>query len=175
MRRGKRWGFVLLVGVSVVGLSYVAAYRYGRRPAAASVTVVGKESKGGSLLVSALAANTGRVPLIYRGWPPCAELRVKTNDGWTNVPQRYLSPSSSFGFLLPGRSLAYSFTVPLEVTHVQVECYFETGGARTLVAARLIETGWWNRLLGFWERVLPLLPDGKKEHVKFSSVATPVN
>lgn len=174
--RSKRWSLLVLLSVIVLlGYAYVGWVRFGHHAPGASVSIGKQEAKGGAMVISALTVNTGRIPLVYHGSPPFADVRVETDRGWTNVGQQYVSKSASFGYLLPGRSLSYQFTVPVDVTHVQVGCYFKTGGARTWAAGHLLEAGWWNRLEPVSRFVLPLLPDGRKEVFVFWSSKTKIN
>jgi hypothetical protein len=178
MLRNKRWVIVVLCVAVMLAGAYGAAYWYGNRTGSAVVAVMSPELKGGSVVLSVVTTNTGRVPLIYHGWPTFADLRVKTDQGWTNVPQHYASKTSTFGILLPGRSLRYSFTVPQDVTHVQVGCPFETAGARTWVFERVIEARWAKRSYQLWECVsglIGLVPDGRREGVEFWSPETKIN
>ena len=154
---------------------YIGALRYGCHPAVALISVVGQESKAEGRAISVMAINTGRTPLVYHGSPPFAEIRVETIGGWTNMSQTYVSRGASFGILLPGKSLSYRFTVPLDVTRVKVGCFFETAGAKSWAAGRLLEAGWWNwvhRVSGF---ILLLLPDGPRQDVEFWSPETKIN
>jgi hypothetical protein len=160
----------MVIGTLVtVSAAYFAAWSCGRQQADVSVIVAGQKSQAGEVSLSVIATNQGRVPLIYHGSPPFAELRVETATGWTNIPQRYVSQSASFGFLLPGRAMSYRFAVPHNVTRVQVGCHFETAGAKTWVAGRLEEAGAWNRIYPVLRFVLPLVPDGRQEAVEFWS------
>lgn len=174
MRRNRPLSLVLGVVLVVLGIAWFAVWKYGQHPAGVSVSITGHESSDGMFVISAMVANTGSVPLVYYGSPPEAEVRIKTTRGWTNVPQSYTSKSASFGFVLPGRSLSYHFTVPQEVTRVQVGCWFETAGARAWAEGRLLESGWWNRLYRVWDFVLPILPDGRREIVEFWSPETKI-
>lgn len=160
----------LLVLAAVLGVSLVvgiSAHIYGRHPAQVLVFVERQTSHGEEVNLSVIATNRGRVPLVYHGSPPYAELRVETASGWTNLPQVYVSGRASFGFLLPGRTMSYHFAVPRGVTRVQIGCFFETGGARTWVVARAKETGAWDYLEPLLQLLLSVLPDGRNEQVEF--------
>ena len=165
----------MVIGTLVtVSSAYFMAWSCGRHRAEVSVIVAGQKSQAGEVSLSVIATNQGRVPLIYHGSPPFALLRVEAATGWTNVPQRYVSQSASFGFLLPGRAISYQFAVPSDVTRVQVGCCFETAGAKTWVAGRLVESGAWNRIYPVLRFVLPLVPDGRQEAVEFWSQETDI-
>jgi hypothetical protein len=114
------------------------------------------------------ATNIGPTPLIALGDPPSSSVRFQTSTGWTNVTPKYFS-SSSFRFLLPGRCQSYQFTVPRLATRFQVGCYFQSGGARTSLAERLVGSGRWNRLPPALHFLLRCVPDGTGEDLEFWS------
>ncbi len=64
LRSSHRWLFAFVVSLIVLGGAYVAAVRCGPKPARASVSVVGFESKDASLLISVVTSNTSRSPLV---------------------------------------------------------------------------------------------------------------
>jgi len=169
MRRERRWVLVVAYVIALIVASYGMIWRYGQRPALVSVGVVGQHVKDDTLIVSVIATNTGQTLLVCHGHPPFRDVRVRTDRGWTNMPKTYLSQQSSIGFLLPGRLQQYSITVPRSITGLQVTCCFESAGAKTFVASRLMEIGWWNRLYPILRFTLPVLPDGTGNLMEFST------
>jgi hypothetical protein len=174
MQCTKRWGIAILSVAVILAVGYAAAYWYGNRPGSAVVVVMSPELKDGFLVISVVATNTGRVPLVYHGWPTFADLQVKTDREWSNVPQQYVSMRSTFDVLLPGGSLRYGFKVPQHVTHVRVGCPFETAGIRTWIFAQLRKAGW-KRCYQLWMPMSGVFPDGTGEDVEFWSPETKVN
>lgn len=155
---------LLLAIATLFGFS-LARWRVGQHPADVSVLVTGQVVHGADVAISVIATNRGKVQLVYQGDPPSAELRVETATGWTNVPQRYLSKSGSSGFLMPGGMVRYRFVVPRSAKRFQVGCYFHTGGARTWLVQRLLETDSGAKLFQLLGPVLPHVPNGPEEDV----------
>lgn len=164
---------LLLATVTLFGFC-LARWRVGHRSAEVSVLVTGQVAQGEEVSIAVLATNRGTVQLLYQGDPPSAELRVETATGWTNVPQRYLSKSSSFGFLMPGGVVRYRFVVPRSAKRFQVGCNFHTGGARTWLVQRLLETDAGTELLQLLGPVFPQVPNGPEEEVLVWSPETEV-
>ena len=173
--KGKRQCLIGLVGLlTLLAATFVSALLFGRLPANATVSVTSHTHAAGEMLISIVTTNTGRIPLVFYGTPPFAQVRAETPQGWTNFPQRYVSKSGSSGFLLPGKTLTARYSVPTNATQVQVGGSFETAGARSSIAASLLENGWWNRFPRIWGVVLMLLPDGRREEVEFWSPETKI-
>ena len=165
-----------LVGLLILlAVTFVSALLFGRLPANATVSVVSHAHDAGEMLITVVTTNTGRIPLVFYGRPPFAQVRAETPHDWTNVPQRHISQSGSIGFLLPGRSLTARYPVPMDATQVQVGSSFDTAGAQSSVAGWLFENGWWNRAHRVWGIALMLLPDGRREEVEFWSPITKIS
>jgi len=162
-----RYAFLigLLLAIATVFGFCLARWRVGQYSADVSVLVTGQIAQGEEVAISVIATNRGKVQLVYQGDPPSAELRVETATGWTNVPQRYLSKSGSFGFLMPGGAVSYRFVVPRSAKRFQVGCYFHTGGAKTWLVQRLLETDAGAKLFQLLGPVLPHVPNGPEEDV----------
>jgi hypothetical protein len=59
--------------------------------------------------------------------------------------------------------------VPMIAQRFQVGSMFESAGARSTIAARLIEAGWWNTLEPVTSLILRWVPDGTHEDLEFWS------
>ena len=174
MTRSRWWSALAIVTLILLACAYVGALAYGRHPAAVSVMITDQKQDVDEIHITAIATNSGQTPLTYNGSPPFSELRLQTDAGWTDQPQRYASKRSSLGFLLPGERMTYQFTVPRGTVRVQVGCYYETSGTRGWVVRRFGGSEAWDRFYPIVRMILPLVPDGRHEDVEFWSPPTEV-
>ena len=155
-------GFAILLIVLAVTLIPTGSHR-------CSVMVIKQTTNSSSIVISAVATNQGSGTLMYYGTPAFSGIRVHTPAGWTNVPQKYISRRASFGFVRPGRTHSYQFSIPSDADRFQITCYFNSVGPRGRAAAWLLDTGLWNKLSPVSGWVTRFLPYGSEEELEFFS------
>jgi hypothetical protein len=133
-----------------------------------TIRVESEEINGDRKVICFTAKNEGSRPLVAYGYPPMCQVRYYEGRDLKSEYPKSLSGRSSFSYLEAGRIQTNRVEIPAQVMRYKAGCFFETGGLRSAVAARLLSSGWWNRA-GVAKYLLRILPDGRAEEVEFWS------
>jgi hypothetical protein len=150
-------------------ISVCLALRAPNSPPRVRMEITGCVLTNDTFIITAIATNLGPTALEYIGFPPQSEIQWRSDGDWRSEPQGCLSQSASVGTLFSKASLNYAFSIPSSARQCRAGCIFETLGPRGTVAAKLLHSGYWNRLYPASAWLCNLLPYGKPSGVEFWS------
>ena len=138
--RRPQW-FLLGSAFALCGIWVLMAALGRTAPGDVRVNIIGYTLTNNVLRVSAVAVNKGDSILVWSGDPPPADISWDSGDA-INLTTPKIHSKSSFGFLQPGASNVYNFSIPGNARRVRVICQFETLGLRGRLFCKLPRTGW---------------------------------